>query len=137
MFGAASRLNGARADVFSIDPSGGFPRSLAGDQEQYANPTVTSDGRWIYFQSRVDSIGWAYFKDGKLELALEHLKRAADQLGRNSVIQDHYGDVLFKLGRFDDAVAAWDRAIAGDGDDVERGEIDRKIKSARQKSPKR
>ena len=27
------------------------------------------------------------------------LKRAADQLTTNSVIQDHYGDVLFKLGR--------------------------------------
>ena len=37
----------------------------------------------------------------------DNLKRAADQLTTNSVVQDHYGDVLFKLGRYDDAIAAW------------------------------
>ena len=41
---------------------------------------------------------------------MTHLQRAADQLKTNSVIQDHYGDVLFKLSRFDDAIAAWTRA---------------------------
>jgi hypothetical protein len=44
--------------------------------------------------------------DGKLDLALDNLKRAADQLTTNSVVQDHYGEVLFKLGRYDEAVAA-------------------------------
>ena len=84
--------------------------------------------------SYLDSIGWAYFKDGKLDLALDNLKRAADQLTTNSVVQDHYGDVLFKLGRFDDAIAAWTRALAGDGDSIDRGDIDKKIRSPRGKS---
>ena len=44
----------------------------------------------------LDSIGWAYFKDGKLDLALDHLKRAADMMTNNSVVQDHYADVLFR-----------------------------------------
>jgi tetratricopeptide (TPR) repeat protein len=87
--------------------------------------------------SYLDSIGWAYFKDGKLDLAHENLKRAADQLVTNSVVQDHYGDVLFKLGRLDDAIGAWGRALSGDGDSIDRGGIDRKIRSARQKLPKR
>jgi tetratricopeptide (TPR) repeat protein len=87
--------------------------------------------------SYLDSIGWAYFKDGKLDLALENLKRAADQLDTNSVVQDHYGDLLFKLGRFDDAIGAWNRALSGDGDSIDRGGIDKKIRSARQKLPKR
>lgn len=86
--------------------------------------------------SYLDSLGWAYFKDGKLDLALENLKRAADQLPSNSVVQDHFGDVLFKLGRFGDAIGAWDRALAGDGDTVKRDEIGKKIRSARQKLPK-
>jgi predicted Zn-dependent protease len=85
----------------------------------------------------LDSLGWAYYKAGKLDLAEENLKRAADQLIRNSVIQDHYGDVLVKLGRLDDAIAAWTRALSGDGDSIERGDIDRKIRAARQKLPKR
>lgn len=87
--------------------------------------------------SYLDSIGWAYFKDGQLQLALEHLQKAADQLQTNSVIQDHYGEVLFKLGRFDDAIGAWNKALSGDGDSIDRSGIDKKIRSARQKLPKR
>jgi tetratricopeptide (TPR) repeat protein len=87
--------------------------------------------------SYLDSIGWAYFKDGKLQQALDNLKRAADQLTTNSVVQDHYGEVLFKLGRYDEAITAWNRALSGDGDSIDRGGIDKKIRSARQKLPKR
>jgi predicted Zn-dependent protease len=87
--------------------------------------------------SYLDSLGWAYYKAGKNDLALEYLQRAADQLTRNSVVQDHYGDVLLRLSRFEDAIAAWTRALEGDGDDINRGDIDRKIRSARQRITKR
>jgi len=87
--------------------------------------------------SYLDSLGWAYFKDGRLDLAEENLKRAASQLTSNAVIQDHYGDVLFKLGRFQDAIEAWARALSGDADEIDRGSVDRKIRSARQKLPKK
>ena len=86
--------------------------------------------------SYLDSLGWAYFKGNKLDLAEDNLKRAADQLRTNSVIQDHYGDVLFKLGRYDEAIAVWTRALAGDGDSIDRGGIDKKIRSAQQKIKK-
>lgn len=87
--------------------------------------------------SYLDSIGWAYFKDGKLDLALDHLKRAADMLTTNSVVQDHYADVLFRVGRYDDAIAAWNRALTGDGDTIDRSDIDKKIRSAKQKLPRK
>jgi tetratricopeptide (TPR) repeat protein len=87
--------------------------------------------------SFLDSLGWAYYKSDKLTLAVDNLQRAADQLKGNSVIQDHYGDVLFKLARFDEAIAAWTRALAGDNDSIDRPAIDRKIKSARQKLGKK
>ncbi|MCA1563534.1 MAG: tetratricopeptide repeat protein, partial [Acidobacteria bacterium] len=51
--------------------------------------------------SYLDSLGWAYFKLGKLDLAERHLRDAAAQLLSNSVVQDHYGDVLSRQGRFD------------------------------------
>jgi tetratricopeptide (TPR) repeat protein len=86
--------------------------------------------------SYLDSIGWAYFKDGQLDLAFDHLKRAAEQLTTNSVVQDHYADVLFRMGRYDDAIAAWNKALAGDGDSIDRSDIDKKIRSARQKLPR-
>ena len=87
--------------------------------------------------SYLDSLGWAYFKSDRLDLAEDNLHRAADQLRTNSVIQDHYGEVLFKLGRYGDAITAWTRALEGDGSDVDRGEIDKKIRAARQKLNKR
>ena len=87
--------------------------------------------------SFLDSLGWAYFKAGKLDLAEENLRRAAEQLKVNSVIQEHYGQLLFKVGRFEDAIAAWNRALAGDGESIDRADIDRKIRDARQKLSKR
>ena len=84
--------------------------------------------------SFLDSLGWAYFKAGKLDLAEENLKRAADQL------QDqfrHPGTLRrscsSRSGRFEEAIAAWNRALAGDGDSIDRADIDRKIRDARQK----
>jgi hypothetical protein len=49
--------------------------------------------------SYLDSLGWAYYKSNKLELALDNLKKAATN---SRAIRDSgsYGDVLFKLGRF-------------------------------------
>jgi tetratricopeptide (TPR) repeat protein len=87
--------------------------------------------------SYLDSLGWAYFKANKLELAADNLKRAADQLKTNSVIQDHYGELLFKLSRYDEAIAAWTRALAGDGDSIDRAGIDKKIRAAQQKIGKK
>jgi tetratricopeptide (TPR) repeat protein len=87
--------------------------------------------------SYLDSIGWAYYKDGKFDLALDNLKRAADRLTANSVVQSHYGDVLFRLGKYDEAIEAWNRALTGDGDDIDRTDIDKKIRTARQKLPRK
>ena len=87
--------------------------------------------------SYLDSLGWAYYKSDKLPLALDNLQRAADQLKSNSVIQDHYGDVLYRLSRFDEAIAAWQKALGGDNDTIDRPAIDRKIKTAKQKLGKK
>jgi tetratricopeptide (TPR) repeat protein len=85
----------------------------------------------------IDSLGWAYFKLNQLDLAELHLRKAAAGLVTNSVSQDHLGDTLFKLGNFDEAAHAWERALAGDGDSIERATIERKIKSAREKTKKK
>ena len=87
--------------------------------------------------SFLDSLGWAYFKAGKFDLAEQNLRRAAEQLTINSVIQEHYGQLLFKVGRFEEAIAAWNRALSGDGTSIDRVEIDKKIRDARQKLNKR
>jgi tetratricopeptide (TPR) repeat protein len=81
--------------------------------------------------SYLDSLGWAYFRSGELDQAEKHLLPAAERLPRNSVIQDHWGDVLAARGRWDEAIAAWTRALEGEGDDIDRAVIDKKIRDAR------
>lgn len=87
-----------------------------------------------YNGSYLDSLGWAYYKQGKLDPAETNLRRAAGQLPRNSVVQDHCGDLLFKLGRYAEAAAAWQRSLDGDGEEIERAEVERKLKTARDKA---
>jgi tetratricopeptide (TPR) repeat protein len=81
--------------------------------------------------SYLDSLGWAYVQQGKLDLADAPLTAAAEKLPANSVIQDHLGDLRLKQNRRADAIAAWQRALAGDGDTIDRGKIQKKIDSAR------
>jgi tetratricopeptide (TPR) repeat protein len=83
--------------------------------------------------SYLDSLGWALFKQGKAEAAEPLLKRAADALPAQSVIQEHYGDVLARQGKMSEAIGAWERALAGDGEDIERAAVEKKIRDARGK----
>ena len=66
-------------------------------------------------------------------IAEKYLGQAASRLPRNSEVQDHFGDVLARRGRLPDAVEAWTRALDGDGSDIDRGEIQKKINDARGK----
>ncbi|MPY90657.1 MAG: tetratricopeptide repeat protein [Luteitalea sp.] len=85
-----------------------------------------------YNGSYLDSLGWAYFKQRKFDLAREHLQKAAAQLTTNSVVQDHLGDLLNALNDRKAAIQAWERALAGDGASIEPSTIKAKIHRARQ-----
>jgi Flp pilus assembly protein TadD len=81
--------------------------------------------------SYLDSLGWAYVVQGKLDLADAPLTTAADKLPSNSVIQEHLGDLRLKQNRRADAIAAWQRALAGDMESVDRSKLQKKIDAAR------
>ena len=83
--------------------------------------------------SYLDSLGWAYVRQGKLDLADPPLTQAAEKLPRNSVIQDHLGDLRMKQNRRSEAITAWQRALDGDGESIDRGRIEKKIEAARSK----
>ena len=81
--------------------------------------------------SFLDSLGWAYFQQGKLDLADPPLTAAAAKLPKNSVIQDHLGDLRFKQQRFAEAAAAWERSLAGDGESIDRGRVQKKLQDVK------
>ena len=59
----------------------------------------------------LDSLGWAYFKLGKYDMAEENLNKAAAHMGSDPTVQEHLGDLYQKTGRLKLAAAHWDRAV--------------------------
>ena len=62
--------------------------------------------------SITDSLGWALYKRGRIDEAIEVLQRAAVGDPTQSEIQEHLGDALFTAGRHFEARYAWGAALA-------------------------
>ena len=58
----------------------------------------------------IDSLGWAYFKLGRLDEATKELERAA-HLIEDAVIFEHLGDCYAAQGRREEAAKAWRRSL--------------------------
>jgi len=59
----------------------------------------------------VDSLGWVYYKLGRLEEAVETLEQAVRLLPNDPEINDHLGDAYWKVGRYLEARFQWTIAI--------------------------
>ena len=72
--------------------------------------------------SYLDSLGWVYFKLGKLEEAERYLRDAVRRKPGSAVIQEHLGDLLQRLGQLEEARAAWRKALSlsAEADDASR-----------------
>ena len=79
----------------------------------------------------LDSLGWAHFRRGDLADAQKYLGAAAQKMPNSSEVQDHLGDVLARRGQYQDALQAWTRALAGDGQGIDRAAVERKLQDAK------
>lgn len=70
----------------------------------------------------IDSLGWALFRQGRLEDARTTLERALSISGGDPEIHAHLGDVFLALGRNDDAKAQYHKGLQLDptSDDLTR-----------------
>ena len=59
----------------------------------------------------LDSLGWAYYKMGRLEEARGELEKASGLAPRDPTILDHLGDVYRDLGKLPLAVVQWRRSL--------------------------
>jgi Tfp pilus assembly protein PilF len=86
----------------------------------------------------LDSLGWAYFRQGRLDDAEKKLRLALERTGNDPTIHDHLGDVLAKQGKLKDAVTEWARSLElyqiaapADRDEAEISKVRKKLDSAR------
>ena len=59
----------------------------------------------------LDSLGWVYYRQDKLDLAVKFLERSLEQHGDDPVIHTHLGDAYFKQGRVSEAKRHWSRGL--------------------------
>ncbi len=62
----------------------------------------------------IDSIGWAYYLINDYKKAEEYLKRAVELMPDDPVVNDHYGDILWKLNRKIQARYFWKNVLGMD-----------------------
>ena len=91
----------------------------------------------------LDSLGWAYFKMGKYDMAEENLTKASQHMGSDPTVQDHLGDLYQKTGRLKLAAAHWERAInewnktvSAEVDQDEVNKVTKKLETAKVKLAK-
>ena len=59
----------------------------------------------------IDSIGWAYYLIKDYQKAEEFLKRAVVLMPDDPIVNDHYGDILWKLDRKIQARYFWSNVL--------------------------
>ena len=59
----------------------------------------------------LDSLGWAYYKQNKLDQAELTLRKAVERESHDPTIRGHLGDVLAKQGRMELAVVEWEKSL--------------------------
>jgi tetratricopeptide (TPR) repeat protein len=75
----------------------------------------------------LDSLGWAYFRQGKLELAEKYLNDAARILPRDATVHEHLGDVIAKRGDATRALSLYRAALTLDPESKDEAKLRSKI----------
>jgi len=86
----------------------------------------------------LDSLGWIYYRLGKLPEAERNLKLSLDKMSKDPTVHDHLGDVYFKQGRLKEAIAQWERSLKeweatapADQDQTEIAKVHKKVDGAK------
>jgi Flp pilus assembly protein TadD len=74
-----------------------------------------------------DSLGWAQYRQGQFETAVETLEQAVAKEPANAEINDHLGDAYWQVGRRREAGFQWTRVLTLDPDAERRTEVERKL----------
>ncbi len=74
-----------------------------------------------------DSLGWARYRQGRYQEAVETLEAAVDKLPANPEINDHLGDAYWQVGRRREAAFQWNRVLSFEIDAERRASVEKKL----------
>lgn len=77
----------------------------------------------------IDSLGWAHYKLGQYDEAVDYLERAVELLPGDPILNDHLGDAYWRAGRKLEAGFQWERALTLDPEEEDRERINAKLRS--------
>ena len=83
----------------------------------------------------VDSLGWVYYRLGKLELAEKYLTDATKLLPRDATVHEHLGDVLAKRGDTPRALQSYRTALDLDPESKDVPKLRSKIAEIERRGP--
>ncbi len=82
----------------------------------------------------IDSLGWVYFRLGKLDLAEKYLNDATRLLPRDATVHQHLGDVFAKRGDYARALSAYRNALTMEPEPKDEASIRAKIADAEKRT---
>jgi len=60
----------------------------------------------------LDSLAWAYYKQGQYALAEDYERKAVARMGTDPAVLDHLGEIYAKSGKLQMAVTEWQKSVA-------------------------
>jgi tetratricopeptide (TPR) repeat protein len=83
----------------------------------------------------IDSLGWVYFRQGKLDLAEKYLTDATKLLPRDATVHEHLGDVLAKRGDVGRALEVYKTALKLEPEAKDEAKLRSKIAELEKQKP--
>ncbi|MGB8769805.1 MAG: tetratricopeptide repeat protein [Candidatus Korobacteraceae bacterium] len=91
----------------------------------------------------LDSLGWAYYKLGKYDLAEENLRRASERINNDPTVHQHLGELYQKTGRlklaasnYESSLEEWNKTIPAEVDQDELAKLQKELETTRVKLAK-
>ena len=75
-----------------------------------------------------DSLGWAQYRRGQFDVAVETLEQAVAKEPANAEINDHLGDAYWAVGRQREAGFQWNRVLTLEVEAERKAEVEAKLR---------
>ncbi len=88
----------------------------------------------------LDSLGWAYYKLGKYDLAEENLRRASERISTDPTVHQHLGELYQRTGRlklaashYERSLEEWNKTIPAEFDQDQVAKLTKELETTRVK----